>query len=80
MPEPVDVLETQLTAISDTQDNLAGLIEKTARVQAELEAAGFAEFSQAMGEPFTAMSMAVDHLQEIAHKMEIERNRIRNEA
>ena len=77
--KPVDVLEAQITAISDTHQNLAGLIEKTARIQSELLSAGFGEFSDAVGEPFSAMSTATEKLQELLHSIEIERNRIRNE-
>lgn len=76
---PVDVLEAQITAISDTHSNLAGLIEKAARIQSELLSAGFQEFSDAIGEPFSAMSTAADKLQKLVHSVEIERNRIRNE-
>jgi hypothetical protein len=77
--KPVDVLEAQMTAISDTHKNLAGLIEKAARVQSDLLSAGFQEFSDALGEPFSAMSTAAEKLQELLHRVEIERNRIRNE-
>ncbi|MEW6332789.1 MAG: hypothetical protein AB1558_00805 [Thermodesulfobacteriota bacterium] len=77
--KPVDVLETQITAISDTQKNLAGLIEKAARVQSDLLSGGFQEFSDAIGEPFTLMSAAVEKLQDVLHRAEIEKNRIRNE-
>lgn len=79
MSESADALDAQMTAISDTQDNLAGLIEKCAGIQSELEAAGFSEFSGAVSEPFTALSMASENLRELHHKMELERNRIRNE-
>ena len=77
--KPVDVLEAQITAISDTQKNLTGLIGKAARVQSELLSAGFQEFSDAISEPFSMMSAAAEQLQEVLHRVEIERNRIRNE-
>jgi len=82
MPEgsrSIEDLEAQISAISDTQDNLAGLIQKAARIQGELLDAGFSEYSETLGEPFTAMSMAAEKLQELVHDMEIERNRMRNE-
>jgi len=77
--KPIDVLEAQITAISDTHENLAGLVEKSVRVQSELLDAGFQEFSDAIGEPFSAMSSAAEKLQKLLHNIEIERNRIRNE-
>jgi hypothetical protein len=77
--KPIDVLESQITAISDTHKNLAGLIEKAARIQTELMSTTFQKFSDAIGEPLTAMSTAADKLQELLHSLEIERNRIRNE-
>lgn len=82
VPEPseaIETLETRMTAISDTQTNLAGLVEKTARIQSELMSAGFQQFSDAVGEPFPAMSTAAEKLQEIFHDLDIEKNRIRNE-
>ncbi len=78
--ESIDVLEAQMTAIEDTKDNLAGLIEKAARIQSDLLSAGFSEFADALAEPFSAMSNAADRLQSLFHDVEIERNRIRNEA
>ena len=78
-PKPIDVLEAQITAISDTQKNLTGLIEKAVRVQSELLSAGFQEFADAIGEPFSALSGAAEKLQELVHSLEIETNRIRNE-
>lgn len=77
--KPVDILEAQITAISDTHSNLVGLIEKAARIQSELMSANFEEFSDAMGGPFSNMSGAAEKLKELGHDMEIERNRIRNE-
>lgn len=77
--EAIDALEAQMTAIEDTKTNLAGLIEKAARIQSDLLTAGFDEFSNAMGDPFSAMSTAADELQSLFHDLEIERNRIRNE-
>jgi hypothetical protein len=76
---PIDVLEAQITALTDTHKNLAGLIEKTARIQSDLLSARFQDFSDAIGEPFSAMSTAAEKLQELVHSLEIERNRIRNE-
>jgi hypothetical protein len=78
-PDPIRVLETQITAISDTQKNVKGLIEKAARIQTDLLTAGFQEFSDAMGKPFSALSTAAEQLGELGHNLEIERNRIRNE-
>jgi len=77
--EPIAALEAQITAITDTHTNLAGLIEKLVRIQSELLSAGFQEFSDAVGEPFSAVSTAADELKQLLHKLEIERNRIRNE-
>lgn len=77
--ESVDVLEAQLTAISDVHSNLTGLIEKSARIQSDLLSANFSDFSDAIGEPFSAMSNAAEKLQALSHAVEIERNRIRNE-
>jgi len=79
-PEPIDVLEAQLTAIGDTHSNLTGLVEKVARIQSDLMTGGFQEFSDAAGEPFAALSTATEKLQALLHDIEIERNRIRNEA
>jgi hypothetical protein len=76
----VEALEAQLTAVSDTQRNVAGLVEKAAGIQGDLLSAGFTDFSNAVGEPFAALSSAAEQLQALAHDMEIERNRIRNEA
>lgn len=78
-PKPVDVLESQLTAIADTHKGLAGLIEKAARVRSELASAEFQAFSDALGEPSALMSTAAEQLQDVLHRAEIERNRIRNE-
>ena len=77
--DAINVLESQITEISDTQKNLVGLIEKTTRVQTELMTAGFDKFSDAVGEPFSAMSQAAENLTRIQHDIETERNRIRNE-
>ena len=77
--KPVEILEAQITAISDTHSNLVGLIEKAARIQSDLLSANFQEFSDAMGKPFSSMSAAAETLKELGHNMELERNRIRNE-
>ena len=78
--ESVDVLEAQMTAVSDVQSNLAGLIEKSARIQSELSSSGrFSGLSHAIGEPFAAMSTAAEKLQDLFREMEIEKNRIRTE-
>lgn len=77
--EPVDVLEAQITAMTDTRTNLTGLIEKLVRIQSELQSGGFQEFADSVGEPFSALSTATEKLEELIHASEIERNRIRNE-
>jgi hypothetical protein len=78
--ENVDALEAQITAVEDTHRNVTGLVEKTAGIQGDLLNAGFTAFSDAVGEPFAALSTAAEKLQALVHDMEIERNRIRNEA
>ena len=78
-PKPIDVLEAQITAIDDTHKNLVGLIEKATRIQSELMSAGFQEFSDAIGDPFSEMSTAAEKLKKLLHDVEIERNRTRNE-
>lgn len=77
---PVDVLEAQIGAVSDTNTNLRGLIEKVARIQAELSSADLEAFAEALGDSFSALSSAADGLQAVAHDLEIERNRLASES
>jgi hypothetical protein len=79
MSESADLLDAQMTAITEAQDNLGGLIEKCVGIQSELESGDFGEFAGKMSEPFTALSMAAENLRDLHHTMELERNRIRNE-
>jgi hypothetical protein len=74
-----EVLDTQINAIANTHTNLAGLIQKAVGIQSELMSAGFSEYSDAIGEPFSAMSTAAEKFQQLIHDMEIERNRLRTE-
>lgn len=76
---PIEVLETQISAIADTNTNLRGLIEKIARIQAELSAADMDSFAETLGNSFSALSSVADGLQESAHDLEIERNRLASE-
>jgi hypothetical protein len=78
-PKPVEILEAQITAIFDTHKNIAGSIEKTTRIQADLSAAGFGEFADRLNEPFSDLSSAAEKVQSLLHDIEIERNRARNE-
>lgn len=75
----IEVLETQLGAVSDTNTNLRGLIEKIARIQTELSEAGLDEFAETLGSSFSALSGVADGLQAAVHDMEIERNRLASE-
>ena len=77
--KPLEVLEAQITALQDTHRNVTGLIEKLTRVRSELDEVEFGEFAGKLREPFLALSASADKLHEIAHDMEIERNRRRNE-
>lgn len=76
---PIEVLETQISAIADTSTNLRGLVEKIARIQAELSAADMEDHADALADSFSTLSGAVDGLQETVHDLEIERNRMANE-
>ncbi|MGI9038182.1 MAG: hypothetical protein ACR2GQ_04880 [Gemmatimonadota bacterium] len=76
---PIDALETQISAVSDTNTNLRGLIEKIARIQADLSAADLDGFAEKLGDSFSALSGVADDLQEVGHDLEIERNRLASE-
>ncbi len=78
-PKPVELLDAQLTALSDTHKNVVGSIEKTIRIQEDLSAAGFTEQSERLSGPFSDLSKAAEKLQALIHDVEIERNRMRNE-
>ena len=82
MPEsadPIEVVEKQVTAITDTHANLAGLIQKTTRIQAELAEAGLEDFADRMGGVFASLSDVAEELQKVLHDVEIERNRMRTQ-
>jgi hypothetical protein len=75
----IEALEAQMTAITDTHRNIAGLIEKVSRIQAELATAGFQEFSDGLSAPFSDLSNVAEKLQKLLHDAEIERNHMRTE-
>ena len=77
--QAVEVLEKQLTALTETHKHVAGLIEKLARIQAELMDAGYDSRADELAAPFSALSSAAENLQETSHSIEIERNQLRNE-
>jgi DNA repair ATPase RecN len=77
--DPVDVVEQQLTAITDTHGNLAGLIQKTTRIQAELAEAGLEDLADRIGLVFASLSDVAEELQKVLHDVEIERNRLRTQ-
>ncbi len=76
-PDPIEVVEKQVTAITDTHANLAGLIQKTTRIQSELAEAGLNKFADQLGGIFAALSGVAEDLQTVLHGIEIERNRLR---
>ena len=77
--DPIDVVEKQVTAITDTHANLAGLIQKTTRIQAELAEAGLEDFANRIGGVFAGLSGVAEELQRVLHDVEIERNRMRTQ-
>lgn len=77
--DPIEVVEKQVTAITDTHTNLAGLIQKTSRIQSELDEAGLEGFADQIGEIFAALSGVAEKLQTVLHAIEIERNRLRSQ-
>jgi hypothetical protein len=77
--DPIEVVERQVTAISDTHANLAGLIQKTTRIQAELAEAGLDDFADRIGVIFASLSGVAEELQKVLHDVEIERNRRRTQ-
>lgn len=78
-PDPIDVVEKQITAITDTHTNLAGLIQKTTRIQSELAEAGLEKFADQIGGIFASLSEVAEELQKVLHGIEIERNRMRSQ-
>ncbi|MGQ0734163.1 MAG: hypothetical protein ACT4QD_10950 [Acidobacteriota bacterium] len=76
---PLELLEQQITALTDTHKGVAGLIEKLVRIQAALATGDFQAFSDRLGEPFVALSTVAEAVQGVVHDIEIERNRICNE-
>lgn len=78
-PDPIDVVEKQVTAITDTHTNLAGLIQKTSRIQSELAEAGLEAFADQIGGIFAALAGVAEELQTVLHAVEIERNRMRSQ-
>ena len=77
--DPIEVVERQVTAITDTHANLAGLIQKTTRIQAELAVAGLEDLADRIGEVFAGLSAVAEELQKVLHDVEIERNRMRTQ-
>jgi hypothetical protein len=77
--DPIDVVEKQVTAITDTHSNLAGLIQKTSRIQTELAEVGLEAFADQIGGIFAALSGVAEELQTVLHDVEIERNRMRTQ-
>ena len=75
--DPIDVVEKQITAITDTHTNLAGLIQKTTRIQSELAEAELEKFADQIGGIFASLSEVAEELQKVLHGIEIERNRMR---
>jgi hypothetical protein len=78
-PDPIEVVERQITALTDTHTNLAGLIQKTSRIQSELAEAGLEAFASQVEGIFAALSAVAEDLQDILHGVEIERNRLRSQ-
>lgn len=80
MPEEsIEALEGHIDAISSTVNNLQGLVEKTARIQAELSTDGLAEAAEAVAEGFSSLSSAVDRLEAVMADLRMERNRLESE-
>jgi len=77
--DPIEVVEKQVTAITDTHANLAGLIQKTSRIQAELAEGGFEDLGERIGVIFASLSDVAEELQKVLHDVEIERNRMRTQ-
>ena len=78
-PNPIDVLDQQVTAITDTHGNLAGLIQKTTRIQVELAEAGLDALADRIQGVFAGLSDVAEELQKVLHDVEIERNRMRTQ-
>jgi hypothetical protein len=76
----IAILEEQMNEFKDTHNNITGLVEKIAGVQAKLQENEFKSFADAAGEIFSLASDAAMKLQAVMHDMELERNRLRNEA
>lgn len=77
--DPLEALEKQTEAVTNLADNLRGLVERAARIQAELTTAELDDFAAAVGEAFSALSAAADKLQEVGHDLELARNRERSQ-
>ena len=78
-PNPIDVLDQQVTAITDTHGNLAGLIQQTTRIQVELAEAGLDALADRIQGVFAGLSDVTEELQKVLHDVEIERNRMRTQ-
>jgi len=78
-PKPVELLEAQLTALSDLHNNVSGSIQKAVRIQGDLTSADFEAHADRLSGPFSDLSNAAEKLQALIHDIEIERNRMRNE-
>lgn len=72
----VTVLDEQITAATDTHKNLAGLVEKLAKVQAALMEANLDALSDRVSQPFTTLSTAAEEIQALLHDMEEERGEL----
>ena len=77
--DPIDVLERQITALTDTHSNLAGLIQKTSRVQTELSEGRLETQAARIEGIFAALSDVAEELQAVIHGLEIERNRLQSQ-
>lgn len=75
--DPIDVLDAQVTALGDAHVNLKGLIEKTSRIQSDLEQTGFDDYAERLGGVFSSLSDAAEEVQDLLSEVEMDRNRRR---
>jgi len=73
----IQLLEAQITAATDTYKNVAGLVEKLAKIQAALMESGFDAFADEVSEPFSGLSTAAEKIQALLHKMAAECSALR---
>ena len=64
-------LDEQITAVTDTHKNVAGLVEKLARVQAALMEAGLD--ADKVAPSFTSLSASAEEIEALLHRMEEDR-------